>query len=121
LLFEGVDEQHPQAVVSHPFDPTFVVFERKQWRHLVDFFRSEADVHRAILLPPKGNRALYNTPDDWQVWKVSIDGGEPLSLTDYPGRYPAVSSDDKMIAYMGRNEPKKGLSLLILPFEGERQ
>lgn len=65
-----------------------------------------------------GKWVLYNTTDDWHLWRVPIDGGEPERLTDYPASYPSVSPDGKMIACMGRNEPKFGLSILILRSEG---
>jgi Tol biopolymer transport system component/DNA-binding winged helix-turn-helix (wHTH) protein len=65
-----------------------------------------------------GKWVLYNSTDDWHLWKVSIDGGEPARLTDYPVGYPSISPDGKMIACTGRNEPKRELSILILPFEG---
>lgn len=50
------------------------------------------------------------------LWKVPIDGGEPLRLTDYIASRPSVSPDGKMIACLGRNESKR--ELLIIPFEG---
>ncbi|HSE36351.1 MAG TPA: DPP IV N-terminal domain-containing protein, partial [Blastocatellia bacterium] len=61
---------------------------------------------------------IFNTTDDWHLWKVSIDGGDPLSLTDYPASYPSVSPDGKMIACLQRSEPKRELSILLLPFGG---
>lgn len=67
-------------------------------------------------ISPDGKWVLYNSTDDWHVWKVSIDGGEPARLTDYPAWYPSISPDGKMIACVGRNESKR--ELLILPFEG---
>jgi TolB protein len=67
---------------------------------------------------PDGKWVLYNTNEDWHMWKVSIDGGEPSSLTDYTACYPSVSPDGKFIACAGRTEPKRELSILILPFEG---
>ena len=65
-----------------------------------------------------GKWVLYTSTDDWHLWRVSIDGGEPARLTDYPVGYPSISPDGKMIACSGRNEPKRELSILILPFEG---
>ena len=69
-------------------------------------------------LSPDSKWVLYNSTDDWHLWRVSIDSGEPIRLTDYPARYPSVSPDGKMIACMGRNEPKRQFSILILPFAG---
>ena len=61
---------------------------------------------------------LCNTTDDWHLWKVSIDGGEPVCLAGYPASFPSVSPDGKMIACLGRSEPRREHSVLILPFEG---
>ena len=69
-------------------------------------------------ISPDGKWVIYNTTDDLHLWKVSIDGGDPLSLTDYPASYPSVSPDGKMIACLQRSEPKRELSILLLPFEG---
>jgi Tol biopolymer transport system component len=70
--------------------------------------------HPAI--SPDGRWVLYNTSDDWHLWKVSIDGGEPSRLTEYYAASPSVSPDGKMIACVGRTESKR--ELLILPFDG---
>jgi Tol biopolymer transport system component len=69
-------------------------------------------------ISPDGRWVLYNTTDDWHLWKVSIDGGEPARLTDYRACYPSTSPDGRFIACVGRTEPKRELSMLILPFEG---
>lgn len=69
-------------------------------------------------ISPDGKWVLYNTPDDWCLWRVSIDGGEPVRLTGYPAYFPSVSPDGKFIACVGGSEPKRKLSILILPFEG---
>jgi Tol biopolymer transport system component len=69
-------------------------------------------------ISPDSKWVIYNTTDDWHVWKVSIDGGDPLSLSDYPASYPSVSPDGKMIACLQRSEPKRDLSILLLPFGG---
>ena len=64
---------------------------------------------------PDGKWVLYNTTDDWHLWKASIDGGEPVQLAPYVGLRPSVSPDGKMIACVGRD--KTGRKLLILSFE----
>jgi Tol biopolymer transport system component/DNA-binding winged helix-turn-helix (wHTH) protein len=69
-------------------------------------------------ISPDGKWVLCNTTDDWHLWKVSIDGGQPVRLTDYPASFPAVSPDGKMIACLGRSEPRREHSILILPSEG---
>jgi len=67
-------------------------------------------------MSPDGKWVLFNSTDDWHLWKVSIDGGEPLQLTDFVASKPSISADGKMIASIGRNESKR--QLLILPFDG---
>ena len=69
-------------------------------------------------ISPDGKWVLCNTTDDWHLWKVSIDGGEPVRLTDYPASFPAVSPDGKMIACLGRSEPRREHSILMLPSDG---
>ena len=72
--------------------------------------------HRAI--SPDGKWIFFNTTDDSHLWRVSIDGGEPVRLTGYPASFPAISPDGRMIACLGRNEPRREHSILILPIEG---
>ncbi|HXI88608.1 MAG TPA: winged helix-turn-helix domain-containing protein [Blastocatellia bacterium] len=71
-------------------------------------------------ISPDGKWVLCNTTDDWHLWKVSIDGGEPVCLAGYPASFPAVSPDGKMIACLGRSDQRLEHSILILPFEGGR-
>jgi len=63
-----------------------------------------------------GKWILYNTTDDWHLWKLSIDGGEPVRLTQFVALRPAVSPDGNTIACLTRNESRG--ELLILPFDG---
>ena len=67
---------------------------------------------------PDGKWVVCNTTDDRHLWKVPIEGGQAVRLTDYPATFAAVSSDGRMIACLGRNEPRREHSILILPFEG---
>jgi TolB protein len=67
-------------------------------------------------ISPDGKWVVYNTNDDWHLWKVPIDGGQPSQLTAYLASHPCVSPDGRMIACVGGNESKR--ELLILPFEG---
>ena len=36
-----------------------------------------------------------------RLWKVSIDGGEPVRVTDFEANHPSISPDDKRIAFSG--------------------
>jgi Tol biopolymer transport system component len=56
---------------------------------------------------------------NWTLWKVPIEGGEPVSLTDKPSFRPVVSPDGKLIAYdywEGGAEYRSGIA--VIPFEG---
>jgi Tol biopolymer transport system component/DNA-binding winged helix-turn-helix (wHTH) protein len=65
---------------------------------------------------PDGRWIVYNTTDDWHLWKVSIDGGTPAALSSYIGSHPSISPDGKLIACISASESKR--ELLILPSEG---
>lgn len=67
---------------------------------------------------PDGKWVLYNTTDDWKLWRVSIDGGEPARLSDSYALFPAISPDGKMIACLGKSDSKAVLR--ILSFDGGR-
>jgi len=59
---------------------------------------------------------LYNTTDDWHLWKVSIDGGEPVKVAAYVATLPSISPDQKTIVCVVRKGLKR--ELLFLPFAG---
>jgi Tol biopolymer transport system component len=46
-----------------------------------------------------GKWIYYNTPVDSKLWKVPIQGGEPVKLTDQYALCPSLSPDGKLIAY----------------------
>jgi eukaryotic-like serine/threonine-protein kinase len=77
--------------------------------------RAPAD-HPSIT--PDGKWILYNTTEDWHIWKISIDGGAPIALIEHPAYFPAISPDGKMIACLERTEPKSALSISVIPFNG---
>lgn len=63
-----------------------------------------------------GNWVLYNTTDDLHLWKVSIDGGEPIEVAGYVAIGPVMSPDQQAIACVGRDGSKR--EFLILPVSG---
>ena len=65
---------------------------------------------------PDGKWVLYNTIADWNLWKVPIEGGQPVRLTDYIATHPSVSPDGGTVACIGGNESKG--QLLVVPFDG---
>ena len=53
------------------------------------------------------------------IWKVGIDGGAPVQLTNRPSQLPCISPDGKLISYFytdeqANNQPK----LAMIPSEG---
>jgi Tol biopolymer transport system component/DNA-binding winged helix-turn-helix (wHTH) protein len=63
-----------------------------------------------------GKWVLFNTVDDWHLWRVAIDGGEPQQLASFVATGPSVSPDGKLIACIGRRESTR--EMVILPIEG---
>ena len=50
-------------------------------------------------ITPDGKWVVYHSPqEEGHIWKVSIDGGEPLRLVSQDALYPAVSPNGKMFA-----------------------
>jgi len=53
------------------------------------------------------------------IWKVGIDGGTPVQLTNHPSQFPLISPDGKLISYFytdeqANNQPR----LAMIPAEG---
>ena len=66
---------------------------------------------------PDGRWIVYHAVEDWSLWKVPIEGGTPLALSNSYCVSPSLSQDGKLIACVGKSE-KKHRRLLILPIEG---
>ena len=47
---------------------------------------------------PDGRWIYYNSSTDFSLWKISLDGGPRLKVTDEYCAYPSVSPDGKLIA-----------------------
>jgi Tol biopolymer transport system component/DNA-binding winged helix-turn-helix (wHTH) protein len=120
-----VDPAVDRAPVGTP-DNRYVVFISNRsgasqvWRMNIDgsnqlqLTNGAGKDHPAV--SPDGKWILYNTTDDWHLWKVPIGGGDPVRLTDHITYRPSISPDGNMIACFGRSEAKS--ELLILPFAG---
>lgn len=70
-----------------------------------------------LSISPDSKWVIYSLADSWHLWKVSINGGEPVRLTDYKSMCPSVSPDGKVIAFIGRDSKNKR-KILIVPFDG---
>src|SRR5437763_32096 len=57
LLFEGVDENGRELIVSDPFNLPLSISKGEQRLDLLHFFCGQADVAPAVSLPGKANRA----------------------------------------------------------------
>jgi Tol biopolymer transport system component len=69
------------------------------------------------------------TPDGWVVyaggplnektlWKVPVQGGKPVQITDKPSNFPRVSPDGKQIACWYKDDPAARWKIAILAFDG---
>lgn len=81
--------------------------ERSGFKHL-ELRRADGSLARVLTsgewsvdfvagFDPKGRRVAFsgaNPPTEWQVFVVSLDGGEPVRLTKEPGVHTAVFSKD---------------------------
>jgi Tol biopolymer transport system component/DNA-binding winged helix-turn-helix (wHTH) protein len=53
---------------------------------------------RNAAISPDGKWVYYNSSADQSLWKVALDGGQPIKLTDEYSVYPSVSPDGKLLA-----------------------
>jgi TolB protein len=70
---------------------------------------------------PDGRWVVYTSTRSGssRVWKVSIDGGEPVRLTDQYTGVPTVSPDGSLIACFYReDQPNSPVKVAIIPFSG---
>ncbi len=70
---------------------------------------------------PDGKWVIYTSfgVSHPNLWRVSIDGGEAVKLTDKYAVAPMVSPDGKMIAcYYWDQKPESQLGIALIPFEG---
>jgi Tol biopolymer transport system component len=70
---------------------------------------------------PDGKWVIYTDigSDKPTLWKVSIDGGEPVQLSKTFSRLPSVSPDGKLIACLYSNEESGApWRLALLTFDG---
>ncbi|HVS82179.1 MAG TPA: LpqB family beta-propeller domain-containing protein [Pyrinomonadaceae bacterium] len=70
---------------------------------------------------PDGRWVVFQSArsGSFRVWKVSIDGGEPVRLTDKWTANPTVSPDGSLIACFYRvDQPNAPAKVAIIPFAG---
>jgi Tol biopolymer transport system component len=70
---------------------------------------------------PDGRWVIYSTMGGTQqnLWKIPIDGGEPIQLVDKLAMAPTVSPDGKLIAcYYWDEKLDSQLGIALFPIEG---
>jgi serine/threonine protein kinase len=58
------------------------------------------------------------TPDQKHLWKIPIDGGEPVQLSVLPASGAAISPDGTMVACWLKPDAQSRMKLGIIPFGG---
>jgi Tol biopolymer transport system component len=58
--------------------------------------KGEGDRNAAF--SPDGKTVYFNSAADFSLWKIALDGGPAVKLTDEYSAYPSVSPDGKLIA-----------------------
>ena len=66
-----------------------------------------------------GQSIVYNSTTDFTLWKVSLDGGEPIQLTKTYAREPVPSPDGRLIAYNFRDtQAAQQWKIVVIPASG---
>src|SRR5262249_25603986 len=73
---------------------------------------------------PDGRWVVYtsggpeNDAEKRTVWRISVDGGEPVRLTTSPSNWPNISPDGRFIACQYKPDPTSAWKIAVIPFEG---
>jgi eukaryotic-like serine/threonine-protein kinase len=91
-----------------------------QGKNLKQLTRGISDVDPKI--SPDNKWVIYSSigagRDQHTLWKVPIEGGEPLELTQRSASVPAISPDGRQILFLTSDLPANKISLAVIPFEG---
>lgn len=95
------------------------------WRLDADWSNPEQLTKGTVEVNPNcsanGQRVVYQsmtTTGDWTIWKVSINGGQPVQLCKEWSANPSFSPDGKWIAFAYQPDPKNPPKLAIIPSDG---
>ena len=112
-------------------DGRYIVYsyEGKIWRMDADggnprqLTHGGLDVHASVA--PDSRSVVYASFRQWSpgiggnptLWKISIDGGDPVEILPQPASFPRVSPDGRLIAYLALSgdSPKY---VALIPFAG---
>ena len=131
---------NPQRLTSSPLDKDepgatsdgrYIVYQQREariWRIRSDgtepmqLTHGRHDVHPAVT--PDGKSVIYASFADWTpgiggeptLWRVPIDGGEAVQVTQQPTSIPSVSPDGKQIAcvHFPGKDPRVSKALLAV-------
>jgi Tol biopolymer transport system component len=69
---------------------------------------------------PDGRWVLYMSvaSDKATIWRIPIDGGEPVQLTKEPSMGPCVSPDGTLVACWWWSPPKSPAKIAVIQFAG---
>lgn len=74
------------------------------------------DQGNSLSVTPDGKRIFYKRGN--LIWSVSIDGGEPVQMTNKASKSVEVSPDGKMFACFYRPTKEDKLKLAVFPIDG---
>jgi eukaryotic-like serine/threonine-protein kinase len=70
-------------------------------------------------MTPDGRSVVYlDLSSKSFLWKVSVDGGEPVQLTDKPSSKPVISPDGKLIASSYQADSNTASKIVVIPIDG---
>ena len=53
------------------------------------------------------------------IWKVAVEGGEPVQVLNYPSFFPVISPDGRLLAFVGDKTKSSGLEgIFVAPSQG---
>jgi DNA-binding winged helix-turn-helix (wHTH) protein/Tol biopolymer transport system component len=116
------DEPMESSVVLAPDGRSFVyaIAGKGIWRADIDGGnrRQLSEYGMFPAFSADGRSVFYTLPRErWTLWRVAIEGGDSIRVTEHPGIQPAASPDGKWIAYMTGNVFVKPV-LHIMPIDG---
>lgn len=131
-LKQLTDRSHTDTYPAVTSDGRYVVFE-SSYDRTNSIWRIDADGRNPVQLThgrydaepvcsPDGKWVFYVGNDDGgnpRLRKVSIDGGDPVSLTEDFAQHPTISPDGKVIAYYFMDKQRRERrEFVLIPVQG---
>jgi len=90
---------------------------------IIETYRDARVVNYRISLSPDGKKLAFSSVEGKKqyIQTISVEGGNPIQLTDIQAREPVFSPDGKMIAFMedkGLGAGEGDLGLWVIPASG---